>query len=315
MRLELSAFATTSKEPQPMFAKLLKTISLSTLVTTSFAACGGMETPVEQDNHLGESQAAFSGNWTYSWGDVDTSAADIGTSVGRTCFLTGIGGHLRPLGAYLYSGGTIPAMAGVRKKATGNYEIYVQPENGKHLIAYARCVNSAAGRIEVGWTSGQQASQGDRVIAPANGTRQCFLQDVKNFAVPLKDSNGAIYSYSWAFDDKPNPDEVRVINDGSYWKLSVKSGAHSYPVNIHATAVCLDINEFHGAWTWKAGDPGAAQIDLTSSSGATCGLTGINGHFDAAYGDWNDAAYITTVSSQFKLNLENGKRGWAACVK
>lgn len=298
-----------------MFAKLVRTLSLSAMMTIPFAGCGEGEEPAMEDSSLKESQAAFTGNWYYSWGDTKISSADIGSSTGRTCFLTGIGGHMRPIGAYLYSGGSSPAMAGVRKNASGNYEIYVQPNSGKHLIAYARCVNSSAGRIEATWSTGQQATYGDKVIATAASNRQCFLQEVKNYAVPLRDSTGAIYSYSWAFDDKPNPDEVRLINDGSYWKLSIKGGAHSYPVNIHASAVCLDINEYHGAWTWKAADPGTAQINLTSVSGATCGLTGINGHFDAAYGDWNDAVYITTEGSQFKLNMENGKRGWAACVK
>lgn len=258
---------------------------------------------------------AFGANWNYSWGDTKASSVDIGTSVGRTCFLTGIGGHMRPVGAYLYSGGTYPAMAGVRKKANGNYELYVQPAGGKHLIAFARCVNSAAGRIEVSWSTGEQSYYGDKVIGSVTGKRQCFLQDIWNFAETLKDNTGAIYSYAWAFDDKYNPDQVGVANDGSYWKLAIKSGNHGYPVNIHASAVCLDANEFDGAWTWKAGDPGTAQINLTNVSGATCGLTGINGHFDAALGDWKDSVNISTVGSQFKLNMANGKRGWATCMK
>jgi hypothetical protein len=258
---------------------------------------------------------AFTANWNYSWGDTKPSSADIGTSVGRTCFLTGIGGHMRPIGAYLYSGGTYPAMAGVRKKTNGNYEIFVQPSNGRHLVAFARCVNSAAGRIVVSWNTGSEAYYGDKVIGTVTGNRQCFLQQVKNFAVPLTDNEGIIYSYGWAFDDKPNPDEVRVINDGSNWKLSIKAGAHTYPVNIHATAVCVNANQFLGAWTWKAGDPGTAQINLTNVSGATCGIRGIRGHFDAALGDWNDSVNISTVGGQFKLNLANGKRGWAGCMK
>jgi len=303
-----------------MFARLFKTLSLSSLMALPLAACGGevemeVQAPAMDDSQLGESEAAFSANWNYSWGDTKTSSVDIGTSVGRTCFLTGIGGHMRPIGAYLYSGGTYPAMAGVRKAANGNYELYVQPSAGKHLIAYARCVNSAAGRIEVKWSTGEQSYSGDKVIAAAAPNRQCFLQEVKNLAVPLKDSSGAIYSYGWAFDDKANPDEVRVLNDGSYWKFAIKSGAHAYPVNIHASAVCLDISEFHGAWTWKAGDPGTARINLSNVSGVTCGLTGINGHFDADFGDWNDAVSISTEGSQFQLNMANGKRGWAACVK
>jgi len=110
-----------------MFATFAKTLSLSALMTLPLTACGGMEEPAmdESQRQLGETQAAFTGNWNYSWGDTKTSAVDIGTSVGRTCFLTGIGGHMRPQGAYLYSGGTYPSRAGVRKAANGNYELYV----------------------------------------------------------------------------------------------------------------------------------------------------------------------------------------------
>jgi hypothetical protein len=259
---------------------------------------------------------AFTGNWNYSWGDTKTSSADIGTAVGRTCFLTGVGGDFRPLGAYLYAqGGSYPAKAGVRKNANNHYEIYVQPEAGKHLSAYARCVNSDAGRIEVGWNSIQESSAGDKVIAPVGGGRQCFLQDIQNFAVPMKDNTGATYSFGWAFEDKANPDTVQVINDGAYWKLSVKPGNHSYPVNIAANAVCLNASQSLGSWTWKAADPGTAQINLTNAAGATCGLTGVNGHFDAALGNWSDGVSISAAGSQFKLNLANGKRGWAGCMK
>lgn len=260
-------------------------------------------------------EESFSGNWNYSWGDTKTSSADIGTSVGRTCFLTGIGGHMRPLGAYLFSGGTYPAMAGVRKKPSGNYELYVQPESGRHLIAFARCVNSAAGRIEVGSSTGEQSVSGDKVLGAVNGTRQCFLQDIKNFPVALKDGSGATYSYSWAFDDVANSDEVRIINDGSFLKLRLKPGAHSYPVNFHATAVCLDASESFGPYEAAAANGSTAQINLTSVSGATCGLLGVKGHIDATLGDWNDAVSISQVGSQFNLNLANGKRGYAACMK
>ncbi|CAM3550275.1 hypothetical protein G4177_32325 [Corallococcus sp. ZKHCc1 1396] len=302
-----------------MFANFFKTLTLSAMVAVPLAACGGMEGPIDEagaeEAALGQREDAFTGNWSYSWGDTQLSTLDIGTSVNRTCFLTGIGGHLRPVGAFLYSDATYPAMAGVRKNASGNYELYVQPAAGKHLIAHARCVNSAANRVEVSWTTGQQTSLGDKVIGPANGTRQCFLQDVKNFPVTLKDSNGDIYGYGWAFDDKPNPDEVRVFNDGTYWKLTAKAGVHSYPVNFHVSAVCVDATQDLGNWNWKAGDPGTAQINLTNEAGATCGLTGVRGAFAAAFGDWDDAVSISNTGSQFTLHLANGKRGWGGCMK
>src|SRR3954470_4963894 len=168
-----------------MFGKAAGKLSMIALFTTPLAACATMEEPGDDDEHLEATEQAFTGNWSYSWGDTTTSSADIGTSVGRTCFLAGIGGHLRPIGAYLFGGTQYPAMAGVRKKANGNYEIYVQPEAGHHLIAFARCVNTAANRVEVTWTSTQQASGGDKIIGSSAGGRQCFLQDVKNFPVEL----------------------------------------------------------------------------------------------------------------------------------
>lgn len=296
---------------------------MSTALSTTFLMTGCMtEVDGQEENEaseeevsVGTTEQAFTGGWHYSWGDTKTSAVDIGTSVGRTCFLSGLGGHMRPIGAYLYSGGTYPAMAGVRKKANGNYELYVQPDSGKHLIAFARCVNTDAGRVETGWTTGSQASQGDKILGAANGVRQCFLQDVKNFAVPIKDANGDIYSYGWAFDDAAHPDEIRVLNDGSYWKMWVKPGLHTYPVNIHATAVCIDTTQTLGEQTTIAADPGTASVNLTNVSGANCGLTGIRGTLDAALGDWNDSVHISTVSTQFKLNVANGKRGYAQCAK
>jgi hypothetical protein len=300
-----------------MFVKPVVTSSLIAALTLALVGCGAPpdEGAVGADGQLGVTHEAFSGNWNYSWGDTKTSSADIGTSVGRTCFLTGIGGNFRPLGAYLYSGYSYPAMAGVRKKTNGNYEIFVQPENGEHLIAWARCVNSAAGRIEVDWSTGEQSYYGDKVIGPVTANRECFLTQIENWAEELKDANGNTYSFSWAFDDKANPDAVRVYNDGSYWKMSIQPGAHSYPVNILASAVCLDASEQDGSWTWKAADPGSAQINLTNVPGATCGLNGVRGHFDAALGDWNDAVDIGVNGNQFVLNMENGKRGWASCMK
>ena len=50
--------------------------------------------PFDREDAEQEVNAAFSGNWNYSWGDSKSSSADIGTSVGRTCFLTGIGNNI-----------------------------------------------------------------------------------------------------------------------------------------------------------------------------------------------------------------------------
>lgn len=287
-------------------------LSLLAMITGSVAACATDE--VADD--VAEAQQAFTGNDNYSWGDTTYNAVDIGTSVGRTCFLTGIGGGMRPSNAYLFAPGPAePAQAGVRKKTNGNYELYVQPSAGFHLIAYARCVNSAAGRIEASWWNGAQDQDGDKVLGPATSGRECFLQEIQN--VPVKDflPNSTQYTgFSWGFDDRPLMDEVRVAQDNGLWKMSVNAAAHSFPIHIAATAVCVNAAHADGAFTVGVNFPGAAQVDLTNKPGATCGLTGVRGNFTAALGDWDDSINISQSGTQFKLNVKNGKRGWARCM-
>ena len=54
---------------------------------------------------------------------------------------------------------------------------------------------------------------------------------------------------------------------------------------------------------------------VVNASAATCGLTGINGRFDAAYGNWSDAIQISNVGTQYKMSMTNGKRAYAGCAR
>src|SRR5262249_50475837 len=49
-----------------------------------------------EDAPVGALEQAFPANWGYSWGVVNNSSIDIGTSIGRTCFLTGVTGDIQP---------------------------------------------------------------------------------------------------------------------------------------------------------------------------------------------------------------------------
>jgi hypothetical protein len=106
-------------------------------------------------------------------------------------------------------------------------------------------------------------------------------------------------------------DYVRVFNNGTNWVLggSIAAGVAT------AEATCIDVNEDDGSWYWQAGTPGGFAGPLSNVPGTTCGLTGIRGPF--TYNSYSDGVVITYNSalSEFQLNVENGKGGWATCVR
>lgn len=264
---------------------------------------------------------AFSGVWNYSWGDTVNSAVDIGTSVNRTCFLTGIGGNLKPI-APPYSTYPMMAAAGVRKKANGNYEMYVSPTKKTPLIAHATCVNTSKNRSEFKWTSYDQANSGDLPLGTDANNRFCFLQDVKNIPSPIADKLGT-YAHGWAFDDAAHPDSVGFFWLNNNWKLAIKTGIHNYPVNVHVSGVCFNANEDHGLWNYWISESASASYPMSATPGVTCGLHSFSGHFNTETGDWSDGVSIsykrrlllTGAPSRFVMNLKNGKSAWASCMK
>lgn len=232
----------------------------------------------------------FASTASYLWRDTTYNFTDIGTAVGRACFLAGVAGDLRP-----EAGGT--TSAGVRiNGATNHYEIYIDP-NGKQLGAWARCVSAATGLTnEVSWTDGQAARNLGAVVAG----RRCFLTSVSN-SFP----SGGTYGF------KSNDDNVQIWEDGVNWWLGGSQSGHA-----SATARCITVSNDDGHWLWIAGDPGTRQDQLAANAGgSTCLLTGVGGHFTAD--DWTDGAYMSYDAGllQFYLNTKNGHRGWARCVR
>jgi len=256
----------------------------------------------EPGGELSNPTTYFSGNWNYSWGDTQNSSAVIGTATGRTCFMTGIAGDLRPGDDRYFADGFHPAGAGVRVNAAGNYELYVTPT--RLIQVWARCVNSAAGRtVEKRWQSGTAAV----ALGAVTANRRCFLTQIDNHNwVYNSDKSTGWYAFT-----NLSSDYVRIWNDGANWYLggSVAKG------NVFAYAQCIDVSQDDGNWGWQAGDPGTRKDPLTNVGGATCGLTGFGGHFDAQ--DWVDGAFITYDAgiNQFYMNTKNGKFGEARCVK
>jgi hypothetical protein len=246
--------------------------------------------------------APFSGNWNYSWGDTKNSAVDIGTATNRTCFMTGISGDLRPGDDRYFADGFHPVGGGVRVKANGNYELYVNTTRATQI--WARCVNSSVGRTtEVTWQSGTPAVN----LGAITAGRRCFLTQIDNHNWVYNGDK----STGWYAFTNLSSDYVKIWHDNANWYLggSVAKG------NVFAKAQCFTVSEDDGVWGWQAGDPGTRKDLLTNVGGATCGLTGFGGHFDKS--DWNDGAFISYEAgiNQFYMNTKNGKFGETQCMK
>jgi hypothetical protein len=262
--------------------------------TLSMSGCM-MELEADGDDdgdNIGETQQAFTGNWSYSWGDTQYSFANIGTSTNRTCFMSGLAGNINPVGSTGQTG------AGVRINGNGDYEIYVDSDGGA-LNTFAGCVNTSAGRTaEVTWRTGDAAKQLG-AVAPG---RRCFLTNVTTSnAYPSEGGHGFRF----------NSDYVRVWQDGlNWWVGGAQSGV------VWASARCINVSADHGAWKWVAGDPGTRQDELADNpDGVTCLMTGVGGHFN--HNDWVDGAYVSYDAgiNQFYMNTKNGHTGWANCVQ
>jgi hypothetical protein len=240
---------------------------------------------------------AFSGLWEYSWGTMNDSSLDIETFIDRTCFLSGMAGNLVPDGP---SGGDNGAGVEVFMTAPENdYLLKIYTTNSP-LGAFARCVNTDAGRTyQQHWqTAGGGMSKVK--LAAVTPKKRCFLTGV-----------GASSNAQGKRGFQTNTDNVRVTHDDHHWYLG---GNQSGPA--WATALCIDINEDHQSWQWQAGDPGTRKDPLAlDTGGVTCLLTGIGGHFDQD--DWADGVFVSKAagSAQFYLNTKNGKTGWVNCVK
>jgi hypothetical protein len=249
---------------------------------------------------------AFSGNWNFTLADKKNNSIDMGTASNRTCFLSGMTGSLTILAAP-----NEPSQTGVFVTIDGNneYRLSVQTNAGNRLTAYARCVNSAAGRTaEKTWHTGQ-AAQILADVDPAHPNRRCFLTAITNVGV----GGGAGPTDAAGFSVWT--DNVQVRSDGVHWLIGGhQSGAGSV---AYGTARCIDVNGDLGSWQWGCGGQCTAQFPLSDDPGgaATCLLTGIGGAFTAD--DWSDGAFITFDQSlsQFYMNTKNGKTGWANCVK
>jgi hypothetical protein len=275
--------------------------TMASLVFPVALLAGGCidEAPVDQSNaHTGESVQAFSSNWSYSWGDTKFSKADIGTAVGRGCFLSGIAGYLT---TNKFPEGNSQAGAGVQLNAvTNHYEIYVAPAFTATLQAWVRCVNSTTLTPEMTWRTGDAK----KFLALATPNRQCFLTSLTTG----READDGIAHGGFA----STLDQVWISNDsGSFYLQGSQSGL------VWAKARCTDFTQDFGASYGFAntGSSGVTPLE-PATNGTNCFLQQVQGQLTAA-NDWVNGPYISYNAgyNYFDFNYKNGTGGRARCMR
>ncbi|WP_235685445.1 hypothetical protein [Corallococcus silvisoli] len=238
-----------------------------------------------EDTSLASSEQAIGLGGTYWWGTTSNgfTSTSIGTATGRTCFLSGIQGNLKPATAGSWSS------AGVFLYG-GSWEMFVSHNNSKALSTGIQCLSTATNRTpEVSWYQGQAA----KLLGAVTSQRRCFLTQVE--------AAGGLTA---------NADFVRVWNDGLNWYLGGNMAAAG-----GGTAVCVDVATDQGGWLWIAGNPGGFTANLAyNPGGVACLLSGIGGNFSTS--DFSDGVSIDYNSGTryWEMTVTNGKRGWGNCV-
>jgi hypothetical protein len=221
---------------------------------------------------------------SYWWGSDGWTQLNMGTSEGRTCFLTSVVGSLKPSSSGLSSSVYTYVYA-------GNWYLNINPNNGNALGAGVQCINTATNRTTDGvWFKGDPA----RLLGAVTAQRRCFLTRVEG--------TGGF---------KTNSDYARVWNDGLNWYLGGSLSAEG-----GARARCVDVPTDQGSWLYGAGDPGGFTANMTyDPGGVACMLTGVGGHFTAnSYTDGVSIDY-NAGTRYWEMTVVNGKRGWSSCVK
>jgi hypothetical protein len=230
----------------------------------------------------------------YSWGVTSASSTNIGTSVNRTCFLSGVAGNLQPPASDF---GVLPPSAGLWIDGNNDYHLAVNTYGGE-VNAFAQCVNTAAGRTDPAVWHSWDLHPKWLASLKDHPYRRCFLTEIESG--PQPDQSGFV----------SNNDYVQIFQSGDDLYLG---GVQSHAAS--ATAQCIDVNVDYGSWQWTAPDPGGRQDPLSNIAGISCPLTGIGGHFN--HDAWLDGAYtsLETGILQFYMNTTNGHTGWTTCVK
>lgn len=214
---------------------------------------------------------------------------DVGSSVGRTCFLAGIWGDLNGSGAN-------NSAAWINRDYNGSeYYLHItQATAVANPIGVAvECVNhTVVNRHEDTWTSGSP-----RVALGGTNTaaRRCFLTGVHNTSgyQAFSDTGGV-------FKDPRN----------GTWYLG-----GSIAGTTRLDSVCFDVQADYGAWSFGNGSGSQISGNLAyNPGGVACGITQLSGYYDL---DANEGVWIGYQAGlgQWTWTFSNGKGASAQCFQ
>lgn len=266
------------------------TLGVSCVLVSACVASEAEEDGVD----LSETDQAFTGNWNYSWGDTKFSTADLGSAVGRTCFMSGVAGYLT---VNNFPEGDSQAGAGVYVDANNHYRIFVDPAFEATLQTWVRCVN-VSGTTEQTWRAGQPK----KLLGAVTANRRCFITKLttgRDGSFP----HGAFNTTS---------DNVWVTNDGSNWYID----GNVFGL-VWVSARCIDVTQDLGQF-WGYSIPGNTSVWplVQATNGATCGLTQVSGQLNSP-NDWVAGPYVSYNAGYnfFDFNTKDGTGGRVRCVR
>jgi hypothetical protein len=260
--------------------------------------CGGTPDGVANKEPVAETQAAYSGYWTYGWGTDGTNnpySDSLLSANDATCFLTGVTGNLQPNSVPIDNlAGSYYAFAGMYLDFNGYWRIGAY--GGGPVSASGICVPSHAVANSFTYDSNTFTEQEALfLLTDNNPNTRCFLSEVIGQPGYWNVYNSAAQVY---FDD----------NQGLW--AAQGFGQVKFTVNcIHAE------NNFSWQTNWSAGS-GQAVLALwqgpstgTSPLGTQCALQGLGGEFSGAS---NDGVLIDGDST---MTVSPFKTGWSNCFQ
>jgi hypothetical protein len=238
-----------------------------------------------------------------SWSS--STPLSLGSDSDRTCFLQGVTGELKAerdgprAGAQVYRSG-------------GKWWLKTAKGSGSGVMGHATCVPYVVGRKFLSWAgntgNGSHYSENKNWLGQASVTAltKCFLTEIEV-------TTGFESSASF----------VKLQREHIYWNGSdwdswtIGGNLTREPDNDaggRAEAVCLEVINDTGYYSWTSGGNGATSSGFAPTSTHACGITQLTGKFASdAFGGINDGVRIFPQDGQWRAFASGGKRISGEC--
>lgn len=205
---------------------------------------------------------------------------NMDTIVGRTCFLSGVGGDLRD-----------GAVSVVRLNGNWRLEMFAAP--GKTVSAGVTCISGATNITNATWTGGTAAKE---ITGTVTSKRRCFITNVMNL--------NSTYN---GFDNSADYGKVWKDSAGKWWLGGSIVGSGTPLVG----AICVDVPSYHSIWNIIGAGSFTAATGVTN---VACGLTKVGGQYIGGASDSLNINYSFGVHDWI-FSAGANKFGTSDCVQ